>query len=194
MQLLDHHAMGGHRYMIYDLFDNPVSTKDHATADSEDNFGQYYGDGTTPKPAAVALHNMADLLSLANRHSDPRNLSDTADFIPGYDGTGFSISGLRDAGSAGHALIMPKSDGNTMVAVWNEPLIDTGSGVSVAPTANPVVVDLGSTRRYRVYDPTGGGGAADFVAQPTTEPIASRAGRFVELSLYGTPLLIEIAA
>lgn len=192
MQLLDHHAAGGHRYMIYDLFNNPASTAAHVTTDAEDNFGLYQGDWTTPKPAAVALHNVSNLLSLGNSHADPRNLADTAAFVPGYDGTTLKITGLRDAGSAGHALVMPKSDGSTMVAVWNEPVIDTGSGASLTPAANPVVVDFGSTQDFRVYDPTGGGGEADFAARVTTASIATGRSRFVDLTLFGTPLLIEL--
>lgn len=192
MQILDHHAMGGHRYMIYDLFNNPPSTKGRATRDPEDNFGLYYGDWTTPKPAAVALHNLSDLLSLGNSARDPRNRADTKAFTPAYDAAGLKVSGLRDAGSAGHALVMPKSDGSTIVAIWNEPMIDTGAGVSVTPTANAIVVAFGSEETYRVYDPTGGGGVADFAARATTLPIASGTGRSVALTLYGTPLLIEL--
>lgn len=192
MQILDHHAMGGHRYMIYDLFNNPASTTGHATGNAEDNFGLYDGDRTTPKPAALALHNLANLLSLGNSYSDPRNLTDTGAFVPAYDAAGLRVKGLTDAGSAGHALVMPKSDGSTTVAVWNEPTIDTGSGVSTTPTANPVTVDFGSVQDYRVYDPTGGIGVADFIARATTVPIASGSGHSVDVTLYGTPLLIEL--
>ena len=192
MQLFDHHAAGGHRYMIYDLFNNPASTKAHVTADNEENFGQYYGDMATPKPAAIALHNVSNLFSLGNSYGDPRNLADTASFVPAYSGAGLRVTGLQEAGSAGCALVLPKSDGSTMIAVWNEPVIDTGSGVSATPAADPVVIDFGSAQKYRVYDPTGGGGLADFVAHATTAPIASGSGHSVGLTLYGTPLLVEL--
>lgn len=192
MQLLDHHASGGHRYMIYDLFNHRNSTKMHVTEDSEENYGQYYGDGVTPKPAAIALHNLSNLLSLENDYAHPSNVADTASFTPAYNSAALRVIGLRDAGSAGQAMVLPKSDGSTMIAVWNEPAIDMGSGVSVTPAANPVVVEFGSAQEYRVYDPTGGGGAADFTARATTSPIASGAGLSVRLTLYGTPLLIEL--
>ena len=192
MQVLDHHALGGHRYMIYDLFDEPASTKAHITADREANFGQFHGEGLEPKPSAVALHNLSNLLSLGNDRADPRNLFDTAAFVPAYDPAGLRVMGLEDAGAAGHALVMPKSDGSTIVAIWNEPMIDSGSGFSITPRANPVSVDLGSAHDYVVYDPTGGGGEADFTARPTTAPIASGSGQTVGLTLYGTPLLVEL--
>ena len=192
MQILDHHAVGGHRYMIYDLFNHPRSTSNHVTTDHEENFGLYYGEMTTPKPAAIALRNLSNLLSLGNSYADPRNATDTMPFEPAYTGANLRLTGLRDAGSAGSALVLPKSDGSTMVAIWNEPLIDTGSGISVTPQANRVDVDFGSSHDFDVYDPTGGGGVADFTAQVSTRPIFSGSGASVSLFLFGTPLLIGL--
>jgi len=194
MQLLDHHAVGGHRYMVYDLFNHPRSTRGHVTRESEENYGLYFGDMADPKPAAIALHNLSDLLSLGNRYSDRQNLSDTSAFSPAYSGEDLLISGLQPAGSAGQALILPKSDGTTMIAVWNEPTIDTGAGTSVRPPANPVSVEFGGAYAYNVYDPTGGGGLPDFTARATTTPIAGGTGTGVQLTLFGTPLLIELNA
>jgi len=194
MQLLDHHAVGGHRYMVYDLFNHPRSTRSHVTRESEENYGLYFGDMADPKPAAIALHNLSNLLSLGNRFADRRNLSDTSPFSPAYSGDDLRISGLQSAGSAGQALVLPKSDGTTIIAVWNEPTIDTGSGISVRPPANPVSVEFGAVYDYNVYDPTGGGGLPDFTARATTTPITSGTGAGVQLTLFGIPLLIELKA
>lgn len=192
MQIFDHHAVGGHRYMIYNLFNNTVSTPNHVTNYNEDNFGQYYGDMVTPKPAAIALHNLSNLLSLKNNYADPSNFNDTGNFTPAYTGNGFSVSGLQNAGTAGSTLIMPKSDGSTMIAVWNEPTIDTGSGTSTTPAANQITVNFGSKQTYNVYDPTGGNNNANFTAKVNLTPITSGSGTSVNLTLYGTPLLIEL--
>jgi hypothetical protein len=189
MQLFDHFAVGGHRFMLYELFDGNTGT-----SDPQDNYGIYKSDELTPKPSAIAMHNLASLLSLNDNWLDPANLSDIADFVPAYSGAGFSISGLASAGAAGSSLIMPKSDGSTIIAVWNEPEIDDGSGVSLNPAADPIVVNFGSTHAYRVFDPTGGGNVPAFVATPSLQPIAAGTGSSVSLDLYGTPLLIELLA
>ena len=194
MQIFDHHAVGGHRYMIYNMFNNGNSILGNISGSNEDNFGQYYGDYVTPKFSAVALHNLSNLLSLNNNYADPANFNDTASFLPGYDSSGFSVSGIQNEGSAGSSLIMPKSDGSTMIAVWNEPTIDTGSGTSTSPSANNITVNFGSSQKYNVYDPTGGGNAVNFTAIVSTTPIASSTGSSVNLTLYGTPLLIELVS
>lgn len=192
MALLDFFAVGGKRTMIYNLFNNANSTPSNTTSYNEDNFGLFYPDGT-PKQGAIALRNFQDLVSLGLDRNAAANFTDTTAFNAKYDGSTLTVTGLTNAGTSGSKLVMPKSDGSTIIAVWNEPPIDTG-GASTSPTANPVTVNFGSTQTYKVYDPTGGGGVADFTAQVGKTPIASGTGASVNVTLYGTPVLIELSA
>ena len=192
MQLLDHHAVGGHRYMIYNLFNNGPSGPNSVTSWNEDNFGQFYGDQSTPKGSAIALHNMSNLLSLNNDWGAAVNTSDTQNFTPAYTGQGFSVSGLQYAGTAGSSLIMPKSDGTTMIAVWNEPPIDNGSGTSLTPPSNNITVNFGSNQNYKVYDVLGAGNQPNGAPNANLNPIKTGSGSSVALTLNGNPLFIEI--
>jgi hypothetical protein len=192
MQVLDHHAVGGHRYMIYNLFNNPASGPNNVTNWNEDNFGLFYGDGTTPKGSAISLHNMSNLLSLNNNWSDPANVNDTQAFNPAYNGQGFSVDGIQNAGTAGYSLMMPKSDGTTMIAVWNEPPIDDGSGTSLNPSPNNITVNFGSSQTYKVYDVLGAGNNVAGAPSVNLTPIKTGSGSSVQLTLVGNPLFIEI--
>lgn len=192
MAMLDFFVVGGHRTVIYNLFNNAVSTQGSTTSYNEDNFGLFYPDGS-PKQGAIALRNFQDLISLGLDRNASANFADTATFTPAYSGSSLSVTGLTNAGTAGSTMVMPKSDGSTMIAVWNEPPIDTG-GASTSPAADAVTVSFGSSQNYRVYDPTGGGGVADFTAAVNKAPIASGSGSSVNITLYGTPLLIELQA
>ncbi len=186
MQAFDHFALGGHRFMVYCLFN-----------DSNANFGLFNGsDPNNPTAKAIVLKNFANLMSLGNNYTNSANFTDTASFTPAYTGNGFSINGLQNAGKAGTSLIMPKSDGSTMIAVWAEPIIDNGSNSakSQVPAANPITVNLGGSYKWNVYDPSGGGGGSTPIVSVTTTPITSGNGSTVNLTLYGTPLLIELTS
>lgn len=184
-QFFDFLAVGGKRAFIYNFMDG-----DSASPDPEQNYGIWFSDGR-PKPAAVAVRNLMALLALGRDYEDARNDADTAAFSYGYDGAGLSISGLTDASVSGSYLVMPKSDGSAMVAVWHEPEPLDSGGVSRAIPANAVTVALGVSRGWRVYDPTGTAGGTQ-AATATTAPIASGNGAGVPLTLRGHPMLIEV--
>lgn len=202
MQILDHFVKGGHRYMIYNLR-NAVINDDGSTNVpgtpgnvNENNFGQFWGNWT-PKPAATALHNLQNLLSLGNDYTNTANLTDNTSFTPNYSGVGLSVNGLQAAGSAGSVMVMPKSDNTCMIAVWNEPIIDDGNGVSLSSGTgfgNQITVNFGATYNYKVYDAMGGGNAINFTAttNAVSTPIATGTGSAVNLTLNGQPLFIEI--
>jgi hypothetical protein len=183
-------AMGGKRYFIYTLFNNDASTQGSPTSSTQDNFGAFWPDGT-PKPHATALRNLLDLYSLGLSVDNAANLTDTAAYTPGLDGSGMSVTGLTSAGTSGSSMLLAKTDGSYMVAVWNEPLIDTGNS-AVTPSANVVTVNFGTSMLYRVYDPTGGGGVANFTAARNLTPIAIGSGSSVSVTLYGSPMLVEV--
>lgn len=187
---LDFMRLGGHRAMAYTLFNNPASTQSNVTTSGEDNYGLFWPD-LTPKASAIVRRNLQDLLSLKNNADDPANLTDTQAFTPAFDGSTLTVSGVTPAGGAGCSLVLPKSDGSTMIAVWGEPQNDTG-GNPITPPANPVTVDLGKSYAWKVYDVSGSGGGATFNATRTTSPIATGTGQTVLLTLHGVPLMVQV--
>ncbi len=190
MALLDFFRLGGHRSIIYNLFNNDVSTQASPTSYNEDNFGLFWPDGS-PKDGAITMRNTQDLLSLGLSADNAANLTDTAAFTPGYDASLLTITGLTNAGTSGSSLVLPKSDGTTMIALWREPVIDTG-GAWASPAGNAVTVDLGVSRTWAVYDVTGGAGQRDFTATRSLAPIARGTGRTVPGTLFGVPVMIEV--
>ena len=83
---------------------------------------------------------------------------------------------------------MPKTDGSTLIAVWNEPSVDNGKGQDVAPGDKTIAVDFGSTQRFAVHDLIDPGllsGMADRRGRPAT-------GRGAHIVLRGYPMVIEL--
>ncbi|MFA7342760.1 MAG: hypothetical protein WC003_00515 [Terrimicrobiaceae bacterium] len=130
---------------IYMLHDNA----------SQGYWGLYHTDWTA-KPSATYLHNMTTILA------------DTVSFTPGS--LNYSIPSQP---ATVHDLLIQKSDGKFMLAVWNEKA--TGS--------NAVTVNLGGTyTTVKVYDPTVGTSA-----QQTLSNVSS-----VPLTLSDHPVIIEV--
>jgi hypothetical protein len=159
----------------------------------------YGGSVSTPKPAAMMMKNWTNLMSLGNSYASTANLTDIANaptFTPAYTGTGFSVSGLTNPGESGSTLIMAKSDGSTMIAVWREPQIDNGAnaGSSQVPGVNNVTVNLGSSQAYKVWDPSGGSGGNNLTVTAAPTLIKSGTGSSLSLALYGVPMLIELGS
>ncbi len=110
---------------LYELIDETTDTRSY-----EDNFGLFQSDGTTPKAAAVALHNLTTILA------------DSGTNLPG--GTlNYSVGGLTSDG--GNTLLLQKSSGAFDLAVWAE-----------TPTIHDsVTIGLGATyANVEVFDPT----------------------------------------
>ena len=177
-QIFDYFVSGGQRMFIYQLIDG----NGHA-GDIEGNFGLFYHD-QTPKPAAIMLARLQHILSLG-KYDDPRNLTDTGRFVPGYNTQALVVTGLTNVGQAGPGyLVMPKSDGSTIIALWNEPVIDDGKGQSVTPPDNRVTVDFGSAQTYIVHDLL----ASELSANATER----HTDRMAAINLRGYPILIEL--
>ncbi len=142
-ELLDEAAAGVSRTYLYDLIDDGA---DPAGTNQEDHFGLFHNDGS-PKLAATAIHNLTTLLADtgANSGSFPLdNFSFTATGVP-YNYTG-------------NTMLMQKSDGTHVIAVWNEeqtwnPDTQTTTPIQHFPTT--VTLDR-SYGTVLVYDPTTG--------------------------------------
>ena len=181
-QIMEYFAAGGPHMFVYNLID----PKERAGT-VEDHFGMFHADGS-PKPAALMLGALQDLLSLGS-YSDARNTKDVSSFKPGYDAgalTLHSAPGL--GGTSARALVIAKSDRSTIVAVWNEASVDDGHGHDLAPAAQLVTLDFGGGVRFRVHDlfeylhPGANVSGGAFVS-----------GTSLDLELRGYPLLVELS-
>ncbi len=145
-QMFDYFRTGGRRLFLYAMID-----WSDASNDIEANFGLFHHDGT-PKPAALMLETLKDLLSLG-RYDDPRNATDTAPFEPGFDARNLTLSRVDDpAGMLPHVLVMAKSDRSTMIAVYDEAQVDDGKGHSIMPPPSRVTLNFGGPQDVLVHD------------------------------------------
>ena len=155
--------------------------------DAEGNFGLFHQDGT-PKPAAIMLRGLQDLLSLKS-YGDPSNAVDNRPVPNVFDPRGLTVPGLTGSNPDDPScLIMPKADGSTLIAVWNEAPVDNGKGQDVAPADKTIAVDFGSAHRFAVHDlidPDLLSGMADRRGRPAT-------GRGAHIVLRGYPMVIEL--
>lgn len=140
-EVLDEAVAGVARTYLYDLLDDGP---DPAGTNQEAHFGLFHDDGS-PKQSATAFHNLTSILadSGATASSFPvSNFAFTASGVP-YNYTG-------------NTLVLDKSDGSHMIAVWNEEqLWDTDKLVPIAAQHIPVTVDLHQVYQLvLVFDPT----------------------------------------
>jgi hypothetical protein len=180
-QFFDLFASGGGGVFFYELFDGSGAERDY-----EGNFGLFREDAAHPKPAAIALANLANLLSLRNVWNDQSNLVDSFSVRPAYNSASLVVTGADAADTS--VLVLPKSDGHTMIAVWHE--VDPLDPYGHAPFS--IMVDLGAALGWRLFDPTGPRGDIG-QAQIGVTPIATGSGREVPVTLRGYPLLIELS-
>ena len=136
--LLDTASQGITQTYLYELLD--------AYAPGSPQGDAYYGlfDYTgKPKPVAVGLHNMNALLA------DKSTLATT--FVP--KALAYSVTGES---SLGHHLLMQKSDGTYVLALWNEqPIWNESSASQLHAVAHRVEISLGNQVRAKtvVFDP-----------------------------------------
>jgi hypothetical protein len=122
--LLDAFSLGVHRVFLYELLDE--HTRTHSTAGG-DYFGLFDAHGD-PKPVATLLHNLSFILA----DSGPQGRSFKAQPIF------FTVAGLTEEG---RALLIEKSDGTAVIALWREP--DIWNAQAEAPVAvRPISVTL----------------------------------------------------
>lgn len=139
--LFDGYTLGARRTYIYQLLDN---APDVPATTIEKHFGLFHADGR-PKPAAVALHNLTQILT-------------RSDGVPsaGTEALVYTIKapiGLQDT-----QLLLQKADGSYVLVLWAEPPIwNAGARKDVAVKAEAVSITLEKPAgRIRVYDPMAG--------------------------------------
>ena len=133
--LLDAYKQGIVRTYLYELLDE-YPDADGSKMDS--HFGLFRYNGTA-KPAAVALHNMTTILADAGKVVSPGKLSYSVDGMP----------------ATGYQLLMQKSDGTFVLALWNDARIWDNGNFKERPVANvQVMLNLGvQASTLNVYDP-----------------------------------------
>ncbi len=182
---------GASKVYLYELLDEKP---DPAMTDSQQHFGLFNIDNT-PKPAAVALHNLNAILA------DPG--ATAATFVPGT--LAYSVTGLNSAPvdraalqaafgygifqsyiaslpAYGNSMLFAKSNGTFDLAVWQEPMIYDGVNRIASPVTS-VTVTLGQVAGLvKVFDPLIG-----------TAPIATYANvGQVTLQVTDHALVVEI--
>lgn len=133
--LLDAYKQGVVRTYLYELLDeypDPDGQK------MDNHFGLFRYNGSA-KPAAVALHNMTTILADAGRIISPGKLSYAVDGMP----------------ATGYQLLMQKSDGTYVLALWNDARIwDNGNLKERLVAPVQVMLNLGvQASTLSVYDP-----------------------------------------
>ena len=165
--LLDAFADGASTTYIYELLDNIAHP---SNTDLEDSFGLFLADGT-PKPAAIAIHNLVGIL--ADSGSTASNFS-VSTFHP-------TIAGLP---SSANALALQKSNGSLYLVLWNEPQIwNQSTHTQVVPAATRVTVQIGaSPQAVNAYFPT-----------RSNSPLKSwLEARTVTVELGAVPIILEV--
>ena len=167
-QIFDATAMGIYRAYFYQLMDDTPDGDPTGSGGAESHFG-LFDYRWRVKPAAQAIANVKNLLADTSRTFTAK--------VPAY-----RVSGVNNPGASGSSLSISKSDGTTVLVVWNEPpMWDAKTNAAVTPPADPVTVDFGGDYSYRVYDPLVGLSA-----------IASGRGSRVGVNVLGAPILIQI--
>ncbi len=167
-QMFDAAAMGAYRANLYQLMDDTADGDPTGSGGAESHFG-LFDYRWRPKPTAVALANVKTLLADTSTRFVPK--------VPMY-----RVSGVTQAGAAGDCLSLSKSDGSTVLVVWNEPQIwDSKANAAVVPPADQVTVDFGGDYSYKVYDPLVG-----------VRATASGRGSGVTVTILGSPILMQI--
>ena len=180
-QQLDAFSVGCRAAFTYQLFDG-----DSNSAEYEANFGLFKSDKVTAKPSGLILRRMQDLRSLNNNADDPANLADTAPFVPGIASDGLTITGMTFVPTSGSGMLVEhKSDGSSIVWLWNEPPIDN-HGVNLTPEHNTVTLNFphGRARAYRIHDTLA-------KTSLTAPPFAT--GSTLAVTLAGYPMAVEVA-
>lgn len=134
--VLDAYKAGVPTTYLYELADEHA---DPGGSDREQHFGLYHTDWT-PKPAAVALHNLTTILG---EHGSASGGS-----------VNYSLSGLP----MNNSLALQGGDGTQYVVVWRDlDLWDAASAQAIPISAIPGQVDLGARfGSVQVFDPLAG--------------------------------------
>lgn len=160
--VMDQFSAGVSMDYLYELADEQ---SDPNNTNPELHFG-LFNSNWTPKPAAVAIANLMRLLH------DPG----VAGFVPGS--LSYSLTGMP---ATGNSLLLEKSDGTYVLAVWNDIALAGPQAVDPAPA--PVTLTFaGQQKLVEVYDPLTGTSAVQ----------SARNANQITLSLLDHPILVEI--
>jgi hypothetical protein len=165
--LLDAFHDGVQTTYLYELMDN---ISNPSSTDLEDSFGLFYANGT-PKPAAIAIHNLTTILSDTGANA--------ATFQTGT--LNATINGLP---STGNTMVLEKSNGAFDIVIWNEPTVwNETTMTEVFPASVSVTVNFGSTYGYvELFDPLQSSAPIE-----TFTNVSS-----IQLSLSADPYIIEL--
>ncbi|GJD64254.1 calcium-binding protein [Methylobacterium frigidaeris] len=135
-----------------------------------DSYGLYYGDNS-PKPSAQALHNLETILNDGG--------ATAASFAPG------TLDYTLTAPSDVRSLLMQKSSGEFVVALWREPDVwNEATMQAIKPSAETVQLQLGSAADASIYDPLTGA-----VATRTAPGV-----RNLDLTVVDHPVFVTLTA
>ena len=143
--LLDNYRGGTARTYIYELLDEVV---DPAQTNIEYHFGLFRSD-YTPKPAALGIHNLTQILS------------DTASTSKTFPPTSLTYSVADTASSnpidfSQTSCLFQKANGRFYLVIWNEPTLWQKSPLQELPPPAPHTVALtlaAAPTSVNVYDP-----------------------------------------
>ncbi len=166
--IMDDWAAGISDTYLYELVDEE---SDPTNVNSEYHFG-LFNSNFTPKPAAIALHNLMAIINSTNGAATVAN--------PGT--LTYSLSGLPT--SAGSELLQ-KPDGTFVLALWNDTRLSgptTQTDITVAPVT--VTLTLASPVNYvEIFDPLTGTSAIQSYTNATT----------IQVAVPDHPVLIEFS-
>jgi hypothetical protein len=150
------------------LFELVDEKPDPGNTTPNDHYGLFNTDWT-PKPAAIALHNLMTILA------DPG----TGGVAPGS--LGYTLAGMP---STANSTLLEKSDGTFVLALWNDVRLSgptTQTNITVAPVA--VTLTLAAPfQSITVYDPLTGTTAVQSFTDSQT----------VQIMVPDHPVLVEI--
>lgn len=157
--VLDATRLGVAKTFLYELADDP-----HSGGGAWDYGGLYHSDWT-PKPAAVALHNLITTLTTS------------AGGIPTPAAPAYTVSGLT---AHNDSLTVHETDGTYAIVIWSEPDIwDAVAHTPIAAAAQTATIQLRqAVGGYAIYDPLigtapirSGGATSRISVQVTDHPL-----------------------
>ncbi len=151
---------------IFMLVDTGPSSPD--PTNFRNSYGVYNADWT-PKPAAIALHNLMTLLA------DPG----TGGVAP--SSLSYTLTGEP---STVYTTLLEKSDGTFVLAIWNDVQLQNTAGVDTPVAAVAVTLTLANVfESITIYDPLTGTSAVQSYADAST----------IQIMVPDHPILIEIS-
>lgn len=150
----DSYRLGADKIYLYSLYSN-----------GSGNWGLFQADGSTPNPAAVALHNTGEILQDTGANA--------ATFAP--SSLSYTLTGMTPTMTD---LLFEKSDGTFDLVVYDEPATDQwGSG------ATNVTLHLATAANVQVFNP---------IASGTTPDVTQAGVSAVTIGIPNSPIIFQI--